>query len=67
MDYILAKVDGATGICNNIAIGVENDVAHGCILHNLMKVAGENGICLTQFKMPDKNMFHIHLWHDLHR
>ncbi len=49
MDHILAQVDRPIGICDDIATGAENDEAHDRILHNLMKVTGEDWLmCSTR-------------------
>ena len=62
MDQILEQVEGAVGIADDVAVYSKTTEEHDEILHNLFKVAAENGLVfnsITFFGMKyDANGVH---------
>ena len=44
MDPIIDQVNGTAGIADDVAVYAKTDEEHDQVLHNLLKVAGENGL-----------------------
>ena len=50
MDQIIDQVDGTVGIADDIAVYAKTDEEHDQVLHNLLKVAGKNGLIFNSDK-----------------
>ena len=54
MDQILEQVDGTVGIADDVAVYAKDDKEHDKVLHNLLRVAKENGLVFNSGKCKIK-------------
>ncbi|KAK7108980.1 hypothetical protein V1264_013102 [Littorina saxatilis] len=54
MDQILEQVDGTVGIADDVAVYAKTNEEHDKIIHNLFKVAAENGLVFNSEKCTIK-------------
>ena len=54
MDQILEQVDGTVSIADDIAVYAKDDKEHDKVLHNLLRVAKENGLVFNSGKCKIK-------------